>query len=136
MEILKALAKAREIEPYLTCYGIGVYESDNNQEVLDAGFKSIRPDHVEKICELLSNCKKTKRVNSDYGSYSLKHKVEKALAAYTTNGEMIAAMIIAGFKHKRDGYICRGRKLSPNASFNISAESVRWIESQNKNAGW
>lgn len=141
MTITERLAKAREIEPLLTSTGIGLgcdYPLNQyTQELLDDGFAEIREDQVELIVDLLSKCTKSKRINGNCGSYGLKHSVERALAKYTTNGELIAAMLVAGFTHKRHtnggsrniGHI-------PNASFNISNKSVDWITSQNKHAGW
>lgn len=136
IDVEAGIARARKIEPMLTSYGVGVPDTLNTQEDLDKGFAQIRVDHLKKVCELLLTCETRKTINSSHGSYGLKHIVERALAAYTTNGELIAAMLICGFKHKRHGYSHGGKYLMPNASFNISEKSVEWLESQDKRAGW
>lgn len=136
MDFVRELERARAIEPLLTANGIGVPDTTNTQDDLDAGFNSIRVDHVQKVYELVVQCQYRKTINTNHGSYGLKHIVERAIASYTTNGELIAAMLIAGFKHKPDGWLQHGRRLSPNASFNIAEKSVEWLELQNKHSGW
>lgn len=130
IDIEAGLARAREIEPMLTVYGIGVQDTQNTKEDLDAGFKQIRKDHLKKVCEILIECKKNKNINEKHSSYGLKHFVEKAIEAYTSNGELIAAMLICGFIHKIEGY--HRMRLNPNASFNIAEKSVKWLISQDK----
>ena len=134
MEIKERLMQARKIEPLLTNYGIGVQDTANDQETLDKAFAEIRTDHLIKVCALLANCKKTKSINRKHSSYGIKHLVERAIASYTTNGELIAAMLICGFSHKT--YMLRNGKICPNADFNISEKSINWLASEDKNMGW
>lgn len=43
---------------------------------------------------------KTDRINMKHSSYRLKHIVEQEIGKYVSNGELIAAMIISGFRFK------------------------------------
>jgi len=65
--------------------------------------------------------KKTPEISHDKycHSYSLKHRAERALGVYCSNGDMIAAMIAEGFSYEREGL---------NAWFNVSWESIRELE--------
>ena len=77
-------------------------------------------DHVEQVrLWLVKNIEPRKTINPYAGSYSLKHIAEKALDGYVTNGELIAAAIIAGFPHRSDGVS------SPNMSFGMTVGSIR-----------
>lgn len=142
MDIKDKLAEVRLIEPLLTAYGIGLGAEDlissYTKEELDKAFRQIRPDHVILVSELLMNCKKIKTINTNYGSYGLKHAVARALAKYTTNGELIAGMLVAGFTHKRMKNDSYGSKMTlhPNAYFNISTKSVKWLIANDQHRGW
>lgn len=125
------LLYARSLEPMLTTHGIGVQDTNNSQDVLDEDFARIRLESVDEAVNILLQCRKLKHINKGRGSYGLKHIIEHATGSYLTNGELIAAMLIAGFTHKPDGYFRSGR-LSPNASFNIAEASVKKIEEMKK----
>ena len=47
------------------------------------------------------------RFNQRQSSYGLKHKVERKLGRYISNGELIAAMLLCGYSYKTvDGLNC------------------------------
>lgn len=50
--------------------------------------------------------RKTKTFNNDISSYGLKHVLERHIDNYVSNGELIYAMHLEGFKIKRDGINC------------------------------
>ncbi|BDU27702.1 hypothetical protein [Flavobacterium sp. GSB-24] len=41
-------------------------------------------------------------INLNHSSYGLKHKCEKYIGKYVSNGQFIAAMILLGHKYKQD----------------------------------
>lgn len=43
---------------------------------------------------------KTDRINMNHSSYGLKHIVERGIGVYVSNGELIAAMILSGYRYK------------------------------------
>jgi len=52
-----------------------------------------------------------KTINTERGSYGLKHAAEHWLNEYVSNGAFIQAAVNLGYKYKRDG---------PNAYFNMA----------------
>lgn len=58
-------------------------------------------------------CEKRKTINENYGSYSLKHRIENWDGDYISNGALIAAFIILGYRYRRTD------AGSPNAHFNF-----------------
>ena len=89
-------------------------------------------ERIEKIREIIKENlekRKTERVNLlGYGSYSLKHAVEKdenargILKCYVSNGELIYAMILEGYNVKREGR---------NAYFNVTMDSAKRFYEKN-----
>jgi len=65
-----------------------------------------------------------KTINFDYGSYFLKHVVERWSGVYIPNGAFIAAAIESGCKYVRQG---------PNARFNLS---YKLAKKDKKVSGW
>lgn len=65
---------------------------------------------VEVCLKWLESFPKEKKIFKNYGSYALKHVVEKAAGEYVHNGAFIVAARIAGFRD--DGEV-------PNPHFNI-----------------
>ncbi|MCG2462045.1 hypothetical protein K8352_14895 [Flavobacteriaceae bacterium F89] len=43
---------------------------------------------------------KTDKINMNHSSYGLKHIVERGIGKYVSNGELIAAMILSGYRYK------------------------------------
>lgn len=67
-----------------------------------------------------------KTINGDYGSYFLKHVVERWCGEYIPNGAFIAAAIESGCDYVRQG---------PNARFNLSYEAAK-KNTNRKISGW
>ncbi|WP_125778368.1 hypothetical protein [Antribacter gilvus] len=78
---------------------------------------------------LEQNIERRKTINADAGSYGLKHFAEKVLGGYVSNGELIAAAIIAEFPYRHHG------GLSPNVSFGMTSGSVKAARSAAEAAG-
>lgn len=128
MQIETEMQKVYVIEPLLTANGIGCYDANFNITEIVEERKLIRLDHVGRVCDLLRHCTPAKRINSKHSSYGLKHTVERHLGAYTSNGELITAMLLSGFKHRRH-YDYNGR-LMPNCSFNLSENDYKFLSSR------
>lgn len=125
-EIQLRLAITMEKESRLTDFGIGVYDERRltNAEYMPKFEKERQDlrDHHAKVGEIVQWLRKhiapIKTINTKRTSYGLKHVVEKDLG-YITNGQFIAAAIIAGYDYKT--YYGR-----PNVSFAMSERS--WKE--------
>ena len=61
-------------------------------------------DHIIRFIELRFD--KTKSIRKDISSYGLKHLIERNIETYMSNGELIASMIICGYRYKADGINC------------------------------
>jgi len=103
-------------EPQLTSFGFDDRKESferNRRDLLNAWYK------CTLACDWLSGLERTKTVNRDRTSYSLKHTCERALGkvanGYISNGELICAAIYMGFKYEKVGH---------NAFLNISKKSV------------
>lgn len=80
---------------------------------------------IAAVAELLASCQPTAAAGPrSPGSYGLKHIVERrlrshpAVAGYVSNGEVIAASVVAGLPVRRDG------EGSPNARIGIRRADV------------
>ena len=98
--MLKALLKKIYNEnENLTYFGI----EDSSEERYGINRKHMLTDEafVEfSLCyNFLKKCKKRKTVNSNIGSYFLKHVIEKWENHYISNGMVIAAVIALGLKY-------------------------------------
>ena len=72
---------------------------------------------VDEVMAFTSNYfDKSQRINPNHSSYGLKHFVENRIGKYVGNGELIAGMILAGFRYKQDAI---------NAEFNVSESSYK-----------
>ena len=88
----------------------------------DEEFDDDRITELQHICE--DYFVKSKSYNYNFGSYKMKHRMEmmtklfykEELGDYVSNGELIYAMLEAGFKAKREG---------PNAYFNVTTTSYK-----------
>jgi len=125
-EIDRRLAAVMFEEPTLNLNGIGPgpYPGtpQERRERSEAWRRELRARsaHVHQIRAWLEdNIEPRKTINSWAGSYGLKHIAENALGAYVSNGELIAAAIIAGFPYRLEG----GR--SPNVYFGMRAASIK-----------
>ena len=93
--------------------------------LLKFGFKNnkegnetpLSKEKVEKVADWIApRFDKSTKICKDYSSYGLKHTVEKNMKEYVSNGELIAAMLLCGFKYKED---------APNAFFYLDKSSVK-----------
>lgn len=81
---------------------------------------------IKKIrTEIKKYFTKTKSFNSIRTSYGLKHDLERHIGKYVTNGELIYAMYLEGYKIKK-------RNSSLNCSFNISSVGLKNLVDSNK----
>ena len=65
-----------------------------------------------------SRFEKSKRINTKYTSYTLKHVVESHIGRYVSNGELITAMILLGFEYRIDDFS------NANCHFRVAHKSV------------
>lgn len=132
IEVRLALTMAKV--PTLTDHGIGIFDGDRKKPLLEqqAIFERERAAlraNVAKVDAtvkwLRENVQPTKGINKRHNSYGWKHVAEKDIG-YITNGEFIAAGIIAGYPYE----IQFG---SPNVPFGMSEKSLRDIEGRRQN---
>jgi len=127
-----SLAEVMERHPQLNSFGIGVYgprskTPEQRQAELAAGRTALagREATVLEIAAWLrENVAPIK--TPTVGSYGMKHVVKRAIGKYVTNGEFIAAALIAGYAVKYTG--------GPNAVFGMSARDVKRIDAARRSA--
>lgn len=69
----------------------------------NSGLPLFRKD-VEKIANYIApRFEKSNRLCKKISSYGLKHIVERDMGEYVGNGELIAAMLLCGFKYEQCG---------------------------------
>lgn len=114
----------------------GLYRTGYESIIMEGNkhWSEFNAERIEKIREIIRENlekRKTERVNLlGYGSYSLKHAVEKdesargILKCYVSNGELIYAMILEGYNVKREGR---------NAYFNVTMASAERFYEKNMN---
>lgn len=78
----------------------GFYLSDKQEDQID----KTKLEHIISFIEMWFD--KTKSIRKKQSSYGLKHLVERNINTYVSNGELIASMIICGYKYKVDGINC------------------------------
>lgn len=72
---------------------------------------------------------KSKNINKDLSSYGLKHTLERHLGTYVSNGELIYAMHLEGFKIERDRINCFfNLKLSGLSELSNSNEILKYLK--------
>src|SRR5215218_971599 len=110
-------------EPTLTRYGFGVYKSPDKayrEKTLAEGRAELW-EHAERIQDVCAwiwlHLRPIQSLNSHRSSYGLKHIVEKDIG-YVANGELIAAMLMGGYRHAKHG---------PNAWLNVSETRVKAV---------
>jgi hypothetical protein len=120
---MRTLDEIMAQEPTLSRFGFGVYDgipladrgaalANSRQELRQ------RAGRVHEICEWIrQHLRPTHRANPYRSSYGLKHIVEQDLD-YVANGELIAAMLMCGYRFV---------KIGPNARFNLSEKTVRAV---------
>jgi hypothetical protein len=111
-----------EQHPLLTSFGFGVFEAwrktaGRRREELEQGRDELlrSEDRVLRVRDwLLANIAPIK--TPTLGSYMMKHVVERATGEYLTNGDLIAAALMAGYPMSRPH--------GPNAEFAMSKRDV------------
>lgn len=113
--------------PQLNCFGIGVYEPRRKTpEQCEAELADERAALVGQEARVLEIAvwlreHVTPIKTPTVGSYGIKHMVERVIGKYVTNGEFIAAALIAGYQFKHTA--------GPNMLFGMSARDVKRIDS-------
>jgi len=117
-------------EPTLNWAGFGPGDFAKSRAEREAQFTQWRvelresADHVAQLrAWLVSNADPRKTVNSRAYSYKLKHLAEEELGSYVSNGEIIAAAILAGYSYREVGL---------NANFGISQHSMRALDDRRR----
>lgn len=121
----RQLAGAMHQEPQLNAngFGAGMYSrsAQERREQFAMWRAQLRGSaaRIDEIREwLLQHVEPRQSINTNASSYHLKHLAEEDLGSYVSNGELIAAAIIAGYSYRR------GADGSPNATFGMSARSI------------
>ncbi len=121
------LAEVMQEHPLLNSFGIGVFDPRRKtSEQRRAEFAAGREELVAREATVLEiaawlreNITPIKTPNFD--SYGMKHVVERVVGEYITNGEFIAAALIAGYSFKYGE--------GPNMQFGMSARDVKRVNS-------
>lgn len=95
--------------PILCDHGFGVFDARNKPRgIRDAELKEgrkalrARAAHIKQVMALIQLL--IRPVSAcEARSYTVKHRVENEMDVYTTNGELIAAALMAGYPYERDG---------------------------------
>lgn len=80
---------------------------------------------VAKAFHLIQHVPKTKTIRPGWNSYGLKHVIENLHGQYTTNGQFIAAALIAGFT---------AQPSRMNATFNMSQVALDELKARSDRA--
>ncbi len=111
--------------PRLNDFGIGVFDGrrktrEQRQDELAAG-RARLADQEDVVLETVDWLREniTPIQTPTVSSYRIKHVMERATGTYNSNGELIAAALIAGYSFKYD---------EPNVLLGMSARDIRRIE--------
>jgi len=122
-----ALNRILDTHPRLTDYGMGTYWRPNTttqerKAELDQGREALRnalPTITAAHDWLVTNIPQTKTPpHNGLSSYAVKHIAERALGQYISNGQLIAAALLAG-------YPMRQHHDSPNPTFAMSQRALK-----------
>ncbi|WP_203756472.1 hypothetical protein [Actinoplanes cyaneus] len=119
---MQSLTEVMDQQPLLTYFGFGVswrrgQTAEERRTELAAG-RTRLAGHDESVREIAAWLRDnvTPIKTPTVGSYGMKHVVEDLIGRYVSNGELIAAALVAGYPHRHiDG---------PNATFGMSARDV------------
>jgi hypothetical protein len=110
-------------EPTLSRFGFGVYAGvpkDERGAALAENRQALL-GHAPRVAELCGwirqHLRPIQTINPHRSSYGLKHIAEKDLN-YVANGELIAAMLMCGYRFQRSG---------ANAWFNVSEKAIKAV---------
>lgn len=128
-----SLAEVMEQHPRLNTFGIGVFDplrktAGQRAAELASGREELAEREaavLEIAAWLRENVSPIK--TPTVGSYSMKHVVERAIGEYVTNGELIAAALVAGYPVR----FVPG----PNPLFGMSARDVSRIGTATRSRG-
>lgn len=126
-EIEGDLAVVMHQHPRLNIIGFGFNQFEPSLAARRRQFPQDRAElrqsaeRLTPVCEWLrEHVAPRQSVNSSAGSYGIKHMFESE-QFYITNGELIAAALIAGYPMREEGGD------SPNARFGMSSKSLKMI---------
>lgn len=118
---MPSLAEIMEQHRLLSYFGFGVFPSIGQTyaqyRVELAAERARLAEHEESVQEIAIWLHDNVRpiMKPTIGSYTMKHVVENAIGRHVSNGELIAAALIAGYPYRGD---------HPNADFGMSARDV------------
>ncbi len=123
-----SLTEVMDQHPQLTAFGIGIFDSpgktpDERRAAFSEGRRELRANEVG-VVEIATwlNENITPIKTPTVGSYHVKHVAERAMGKYVTNGELIAAALVAG-------YTIRYAK-GPNPLLGMSERDLKRIDDQ------
>ena len=122
------LAAVMEQHPLLNSHGIGVFDAHRKtREQREADLTAGRQELVDREAMVMTvaswlcdNIMPIQTPTAD--SYHMKHVVERALGEYVSNGELIAAALVAGYSFKHTE--------GPNVELGMSARDVKRVGSE------
>ncbi len=125
----RALAEVMGEHPLLTYFGIGDFNAyQNTPEERRAEVAAQREElaaHEHGVAEvaawLRQNIAPIK--TPGIGSYGLKHLIEKQIGRYVSNGEAIAAALVAGYAFRYE---------TPNVAFGMSRRDVNRLRTRSR----
>lgn len=120
------LVDVMEQHPLLNSHGIGVFDTyRTTPEQREADLAAGRRELVDREAMVMTAAawlrdNITPTQTATVGSYHMKHVVERALGEYVSNGELIAAALVAGYSFKHTE--------GPNLELGMSARDVKRVE--------
>jgi len=74
----------------------------NGFELPNEESQEVKIEELDDIIDFINTYfNMIKNINTKHSSYGLKHILERLMNKYISNGELITAMIICGYKYKR-----------------------------------
>ena len=104
------LCEVLKLYPDLRPFGFGGYKGD--VEPISTWYEAEAHDQIDSAATWLNECTRTRYASRKQNSYGYKHEAERWQNTYISNGALIAAAVILGFKVVSIGN-------SPNAYINI-----------------
>jgi hypothetical protein len=115
---LSRLVAVLHAYPRLCTYGADVTSKDSEADWQRSRRDLARSGRlIARVAALLSTAERTRTPR--ISSYSLKHSIERALGAYTSNGVVIAAALLVG--------LTLGKPRGPNLDIGVSRRWVRQL---------
>ena len=99
----------------------------NGFEVPNKDSKEVKIEELDDVIDFINtHFRRIKNINTKHSSYGLKHIVERLMDRYISNGELITAMIICGYKYRRYG------SQGLNCHFNVGNVNEKLLRKQLK----